>query len=71
MVGLVSDAEELEAKRYLDEAEHDLDTVEPRAGLAFHLFQQRREHRQDRERQGEGDGEGEHCDHRSPELSLS
>lgn len=38
MVGLVSDAEELEAKRHLDEAEHDLDTVEPRAGLAFHLF---------------------------------
>ena len=63
--------EELEAKGNLDEAEHNLHAVEPRAGFALHLLKERREHRENGERQGEGHGKGQHRDHRSPELTLS
>ena len=70
MVGLVGNAQELEAKSDLYESQHNFHTIEPGTGLALHLLQQRREHRQDRERQGEGDGEGQHSDHRGPELAL-
>ena len=68
MVRLVSHAQELEAERHLDEAEHDFHGIQPAAALEF--LQEGREHCEDGERQCESYRERQHCHHRSPELAL-
>ena len=69
VIGLVGGAEELEAEGDLDEAQHDLDAVEPAAALR-QAAQQRREQREQREGQCKGQRERQHRDHRRPEFTL-
>ena len=70
MVGLVSDAEELESERDLDESEHDLHRVEPSAAALLELLEKRRGECKYGERKGKCDRECKHGHHRLPELAL-
>ena len=71
MVGLVSNAQELEAKRNLYETEYNLHGIEPSAAALFELLQKGREESENGERKCKCKREGKHGDHRSPELALS